>query len=110
MPGASDARILSVPFRCHHPRRRMTQYSRTRREPNRLWLLDHPPEPVLGLAEGETRGRLMTTERRRPGKRWICASSRCAVEVAAILSGEQKAGHAPCARGCLALRAGKIAQ
>src|SRR5580700_616017 len=25
----------------------------------RRWLLGHPPEPVLGLAEGETRGRMI---------------------------------------------------
>jgi hypothetical protein len=42
---------------CHHPRKRMIQYSRAScariEKPRRT---EYPLEPVLGLAEGETRG------------------------------------------------------
>jgi hypothetical protein len=41
----------------HHPRRRMIQYSASKDAPG---LLDAPAEPVIGLAEGETRWRGMT--------------------------------------------------
>ncbi|CCE08056.1 hypothetical protein BRAS3843_2560005 [Bradyrhizobium sp. STM 3843] len=45
----------------HHPRMQMIQYSPTAvvsRWAAAYWM--PPPEPVLGLAEGETRGRGMT--------------------------------------------------
>jgi 2-polyprenyl-6-methoxyphenol hydroxylase-like FAD-dependent oxidoreductase len=45
----------------HRPRRRAIQYSRVSvMEPRSRGILDTPPEPVIGLAEGETRWRSMT--------------------------------------------------
>jgi hypothetical protein len=47
---------------CHHPRRRVIQYSGTPvMESKGRGVLDTPLEPVIGLAEGETRWRGMTT-------------------------------------------------
>ena len=46
---------------CHHPRRRVIQYSGTPvMESKGRGVLDTPLEPVIGLAEGETRWRGMT--------------------------------------------------
>jgi hypothetical protein len=45
----------------HHPRKRMIQYSEAPAiEPKSCGVLDTPLEPVIGLAEGETRWRGMT--------------------------------------------------
>src|SRR6266852_5048598 len=45
----------------HHPRKRMIQYSSTPvLETRGCGVLDAPLEPVIGLAEGETRRRGMT--------------------------------------------------
>ena len=69
----TESRDASVPFRCHHPRRRMIQYSRTRRKPRgsvSYWIIRRS----LSLGSPKARpGRMMTTERRRRGKQQMCA-------------------------------------
>src|SRR3984885_1385283 len=53
-------------MRCHRPRRRTIQYAVTfRLNRRRRRLLDTPLEPVIGLAEGETRWRGMTASAKR---------------------------------------------
>ena len=48
-------------YGCRGPRRRATQYSRDASDrPMGRGVLDTPPEPVIGLAKGETRWRGMT--------------------------------------------------
>jgi hypothetical protein len=42
----------------HHPRKRMIQYSRARDISCTAVITGYPPEPVIGLAEGETRWRV----------------------------------------------------
>src|SRR5471030_1856815 len=49
-------------FSCHHPRKRVIQYSRdVSDEIDKPRRTGYPLEPVIGLAEGETRWRGMTT-------------------------------------------------
>jgi len=51
-------------LRRHPPRRRGIQYAAASRLITAAsGILDRPPEPVIGLAEGETRWRTMTAER-----------------------------------------------
>jgi hypothetical protein len=55
-------RIVRQDLGCHHPRKRMIQYSETpAMESKSCGVLDTPLEPVIGLAEGETRWRGTTT-------------------------------------------------
>src|SRR6266404_77156 len=52
-------------LRCHHPRKRVIQYPRAARLSREAGgVLDTPLEPVIGLAEGETRWRGMTAKQR----------------------------------------------
>ena len=57
----NDALETRHTYRCHHPRKRVIQYSEASViDPKGHGVLDIPLEPVIGLAEGETRWRGMT--------------------------------------------------
>jgi len=60
-------------------------------EPRRRGVLDSPPEPVIGLAEGETRWRGMTAElvepaRDRTEKLLICPTSQIGLLIGSLRS------------------------
>ncbi|HEU0149660.1 MAG TPA: hypothetical protein VFR21_22615, partial [Bradyrhizobium sp.] len=58
--------LLGHVHRRHAPRRRGIQYAAASQFPSAVsGILDRPPEPVIGLAEGETRWRMLTV--RVPG-------------------------------------------